>query len=516
MSDSPRFSLAGVSAPHKAAAAAGRDVLAVGGNALEALVAMAAMLAVALPHRAGLGGDALILVREPRGRTHVIDGTGAAGSAASREAYAKAGYDTPPRRGVKAALTVPGAVAGWHLALDMAQAFGGRLPLGDLLAPAIKLAREGFAATRTAPADLDDLSQQPGFAATFLHEGAWPEKGNLQRAPKLADLLEQLAHAGLRDFYRGDAGREITAELEKLGERIGAPVLRKDYETFEARLRKPLALRMGQDLLLAAPPPSMGLGHVFAVGLQRQLEISWRHEDKMLHVLAESAKRGHQLACGFAIDPKELDEKPETFLQGPIFEREAARLSPDRATALAFAPDIPKALHLAALDANGLTVSCTISMGDEDGPGVVLTRTGLLLNNRGRFFSLDPQAPHVLAPHRKVPFAPPPLLMAQDDGHILAFGSGRADIDAQILARLSAGQTLSHAMDAPRIACGRETHLFHEENFDPTCLRGLEKRGYALSTAHQDFGIAGALLRRRDGSIEGAADPRAEGAVEGF
>jgi gamma-glutamyltranspeptidase/glutathione hydrolase len=517
MADSPRFSVGAVTAPHRAAAAAGRDVLALGGNALEALVAMAGVLAMVQPQRAGLGADATLLVREPGGRAHVIDAAGTAGTPATREAYAKVGYDELPSLGLKAALTVPAAVAGWYVALDMARAFGGKIPLADLLAPAIKLAREGFAAADPAPAHLDALCEQTGFADAFLQDGKWPERGTMLRRTKLADVLEQLAHAGLRDFYRGDIGREICAELERLGERSSAPVLRADFEKYEARVRKPLSLRMGQNLLLAAPSPTRGLGSLFAIGLHAQLETSWRHEDKMLHALAEAAKRALPLARDMAVDPATLESLPDAFLSAKTFEREKALLSPDRAKPLAFTPDFPQGACLTAIDANGLAVSCMISMGDDYGAGLVLSRTGLLLNNNGRFFSLDPQAPHVLAPKRKTPFGPSPMIATHDEGRVLALASGNVEIDTQIFARICAGQGLADALEAPRFVLQSGTGLAIEDRVDPSTLRQLEKRGHEIAlSAPFSIGQAGALMRRRDGSIEGGADPRGEGAAEGF
>src|SRR5713101_7517658 len=129
-----------VAAPHHAAVEAGRAVLAEGGNALEAMVAMAATIAAVYPHMNHLGGDGFWLVREPSGRVRAIMAAGRAGANARRELYRE--YETIPPRGPLAALTVPGAIAGWRLALEAAQAHGGRLPLGELLAPAIRHASE--------------------------------------------------------------------------------------------------------------------------------------------------------------------------------------------------------------------------------------------------------------------------------------------------------------------------------------------------------------------------------------
>src|SRR5262249_52317442 len=155
-----------VAAPHHAAAAAGRDVLAEGGNAVEAMVAMAAAIAAAYPHMSHVGGDGFWLVREPSGRMRAIEAAGPA-RAPARPALHRAHEAIPPR-GPLAALTVPGAVGGWSLALEAARALGGRLPLAVLLAAAIRQSREGYGVTRSqarlTTEKLAELEHVPGFA----------------------------------------------------------------------------------------------------------------------------------------------------------------------------------------------------------------------------------------------------------------------------------------------------------------------------------------------------------------
>ena len=169
-----------VCAPHSAAVEAGRAVLAEGGNALEAMVAMAAMIATVYPHMNHIGGDGFWLVREPSGRVHALMAAGRAGADARRELYRE--DETIPTRGPLAALTVPGAIAGWSLALEAAKANGGRLPLPDLLAPAIRASTEGYVVTPSQAAltadKLAELEHVPGFAATFLPDGKPPDDGS--------------------------------------------------------------------------------------------------------------------------------------------------------------------------------------------------------------------------------------------------------------------------------------------------------------------------------------------------
>ena len=171
----------------------------------------------------------------PRARPH---GGGTGGREGNAALYREHGYDEIPPRGPLAALTVPAAVAGWMLALQAAEAYGGKLPLDVLLGPAIRHARDGYVVTRSqarlTAEKLAECSDAPGFAATFLVDGKPPAEGATLKQQALAATLDQLANAGLHDFYRGDVGREIAADLE----RIGSPVTRADLERYEAAVAR--------------------------------------------------------------------------------------------------------------------------------------------------------------------------------------------------------------------------------------------------------------------------------------
>src|SRR5258708_1669712 len=179
-----------VAAPHHAAAEAGRAILAEGGNALEAMIAMAAAIAAVYPHMNHIGGDGFWLVRQPKRPLHALMGAGRAGADSRIDRYRDDGHDEIPPRGPLAALTAPGAVAAWMLALDVAKAHGARLPLATLLDAAIRHARHGFAVTpgqaRLTAEKLAELKDVPGFAATFLLHGKPPAAGTTCRQTALA------------------------------------------------------------------------------------------------------------------------------------------------------------------------------------------------------------------------------------------------------------------------------------------------------------------------------------------
>ena len=165
-----------------------------------------------------IGGDGFWLIREPSGRVRALMGAGRAGAKATPRFYRDAGYDEIPARGPLAALTVPGAIAGWMLAADAAKGQGGKLPLDVLLTSAIRRAREGYVVTRSqarlTAEKLPEMDKAVGFEEAFLLKGKVPDAGAVLKQTAFAATLEHLAHAGLDDFYRGDVGREISADLE--------------------------------------------------------------------------------------------------------------------------------------------------------------------------------------------------------------------------------------------------------------------------------------------------------------
>ncbi|HEV7981530.1 MAG TPA: gamma-glutamyltransferase, partial [Xanthobacteraceae bacterium] len=312
-------------APHHAAAEAGRAILGEGGNALEAMVAMAATIAAVYPHMNHVGGDGFFLVRERSGRVRALMAAGRAGAKARNELYRAEGYDTIPERGPLAALTVPGAVAGWMLALEAAKAQGGRLPLATLLEAAIRHARDGYAVTRSqarlTAEKLAELEKAPGFAATFLADGKPPEAGTGLRQPALAATLDHLAKAGLEDFYRGDVGREIASDLE----RIGSPVTRADLEAAHAVVADPLSLTIEAGTLYNAPPPTQGVASLLILGLFARLRVAEAESFDHVHGLVEATKRAFRLRDRIITDPDRLPGPLEPFLEGKFLDGEVAR-----------------------------------------------------------------------------------------------------------------------------------------------------------------------------------------------
>ena len=523
------FEHAAVAAPHSAAAEAGRDILAAGGNAIEAMIAMAATIAVVYPHMNAIGGDGFWLIREASGRVRYIEACGPAGARATPERYRKLGHDTIPARGPLAAVTIPGTVGGWALAREIAQAGGARLPLADMLAPAIRHASDGYAVSaseeRTVPFEVEALRQAPGFAATYLVDGKTPKAGTIRRPEKLAATLEQLAKAGLDDFYRGDIGRELAADMD----RIESGGTRADLEAYRAVLREPLMLKLAGRTHYNAPPPTQGLASLIILGIYDRLGPQRPESFGHIHGLIEASKRGLAIRDAVCTDYEKLRHVPADFLTPQALQREADAIDMRRAGPWPVKPTNGDTIWMGAIDRHGCAVSFIQSIYWEYGSGCVLPATGVLLQNRGVSFSLDPGAVNPLVPGRRPFHTLNPPLAVFDDGRIVSYGAmggdGQPQFQAQVFTRLLAGESVASALDKPRFLYGRawgtqSTSLKLEPRFDDEVLRDLRRAGHEIELAPapylDGFGHAGALIRSPGGRIEAGHDPRSDGGAAGL
>jgi gamma-glutamyltranspeptidase len=517
-----------VCAPHGAAAEAGRAILAEGGNALEAMVAMAASIAAVYPHMNHIGGDGFWLVREPRGRVRAIMAAGPAGARATPDLYRE--HDSIPARGPLAALTAPGAVGGWMLALEAAQAFGGGLPLDLLLGAAIRQARDGYAVTksqaRLSAEKLAELKDVPGFAAVFLPEGKPPDSGATLRQSALAGTLDHLAHAGLDDFYRGDVGREIAADLEK----ISSPVTRGDLAQYRATLAEPLSVRLEAGTLYNTPPPTQGLAALIILALHQRLRIAEAESFEFVHGVVEATKRAFRVRDRIITDPARLPAPPERFLDAGFLDVEVEKIDRRKAAPWPAPKGEGDTVWMGAADSSGLVVSYIQSLYWEFGSGIVLPSTGVLMQNRGSSFSLDRNALNALAPGRLPFHTLNPALAVLGDGRIMAYGTMGGDGQPQTQAMLFARhvlhrQPLDKAIDSPRWLLGRTwgstvTNLRMESRFDGNLLDRLASAGHDIEVLPEPYsdtmGHAGAVVLHPDGTLEGAHDPRADGGAAGL
>jgi gamma-glutamyltranspeptidase/glutathione hydrolase len=516
-----------VCAPHFATAETGRSILAEGGNAIEAMLAMAASIAAVYPHMTHIGGDGFWLIREPSGRVRAIMAPGPTAVQAKPELYRE--HETMPTRGPLAALTVPGAVGGWMLAHEASKAHGGRLPLKDLLTPAIVQAREGYTVTRSQERltreQFDTLKDVPGFAAQFLRDGKIPPVGTVLKQEALAAMLEHLTHAGLDDFYRGDVGREIASDLE----RIRSPLVRGDLERYRATLAEPLRVALPSGTVFNTDAPTQGVVSLIIVALFARLGVTKAEGFDHVHGLVEATKRGLAVRDRLVTDPNYLAHPLDRVLEEPYLAGEAFKIDRRKAAEWPLPASKGDTIWMGAADTNGLVVSYIQSLYWEFGSGCVLPRTGLLMQNRGASFSLVPGALNYLTPGRLPFHTLNPALAVLKDGRVMAYGcmggDGQPQTQGAVFTRyVDFGEPLLEAIDRPRWVLGRtwgapRTALRMESRFEEALIDALIGAGHdveVLSDGYSDvMGHAGAVVLHPNGTCEGAHDPRADGGAAG-
>lgn len=518
-----------VTSPHHLASEAGLRVLREGGNAVEATIAMAAALAVVYPHMTAIGGDGFWLVGAPGEEPVAIDACSRAAAAATPELYFRAGLKAIPQRGPLAANTTAGTIAGWGEALALSAERGGTLPLARLVEDAVWHARNGFAVTASqselTAQKQPELGHVSGFADAFLVDGAAPATGATMKLPALGETLHRLGIEGTESFYRGALAREIAHDLAT----AASPVTQDDLAACRASRVAPLSVKLPGIQLYNFPPPTQGLASLMILALFSRLGVSEAEGFAHLHGLVEATKQAFLVRDRLVGDPDAMEGDPRDWLTDVALDRLAARIDPARALPWPAPPSAGDTVWLGAIDGNGLAASFIQSIYFEFGSGVVLPQTGIVWQNRGSSFALAGAGPRLLAPGRK-PFHTLNPAMAQfEDGRHMVYGTmggeGQPQTQGALFSRYALfGQELQAAITAPRWLLGRtwgaETvTLKLEDRFPPELVAALRSAGHEVETVapfDAMMGHAGAIVRQADGRLEGASDPRSDGAAMGF
>jgi gamma-glutamyltranspeptidase/glutathione hydrolase len=510
-------------APHHLASQAGLDVLKDGGTAVEACVAMAAALAAVYPHMTGIGGDGFWLIHEPDGRVHAIDACGASAEAADLNLYT--GYTDIPWRGPLAANTVAGTLSGWERALA---GDSGTLGLKRLLRDAIALASDGVAVTRggadIAAAKHAELIAQPGAYGDIFAPGGRPLVENDRlRQPALAATLQALAEDGLQDFYTGKVARSIAADLAALG----SPISAQDLARHSATKPAPLSIAVRGARLFNTAPPTQGLASLLILALFDKLAVTQGEGFAHLHGLIEATKQAFLVRDRHVGDLSYMAIPPQDILDDrAALAAMVAQIDPQRALPWPQPSAFGDTTWFGAADARGQVVSCIQSTYFEFGSGLVLPETGIIWQNRGSSFRLATDGWNALKPGRKPFHTLNPALALFDDGRVMAYGTmggeGQPQTQAAIFSRYAWFDTpLQEAITRPRWLLGRtwgetSTTLKLESRVDPATVDALKQAGHdveILASFTPTMGHAGAVVRHPTGLIEGATDPRSDGAV---
>ncbi|OEC35135.1 gamma-glutamyltransferase [Pseudomonas sp. 21C1] len=524
---------AAIASAHPAASVAGEETLAQGGNAFDAAVAISAALAVVEPYGSGLGGGGFFLLREA-GETpafRFIDARERAPLAADADLYRRDGK-------VQRELSLNGALAaaipGLPAALvHLAERYG-RLPLADSLAPAIRLARDGFTVDRVyrerATWRLAALRDDAESARLFLTDGEVPAERTLLRQPELAATLQRLAEAGHAGFYAGAMAKTLVEGVRAAGGIWQLDDLRQ-YQVVE---REPLRVSLNEQReLISAPPPSAG-GLAIAQSLLMLQELPWREAAPVqrTHYVVEALRRAYR-DRGLLGDP-DFVRNPTAQLLTPEHLHSLTRsIDPERATPsdqLEAAPGIHEGdhtTHFSVLDAQGNAVAATLSINLPFGAAFTVPGTGVLLNDEMDDFAADVEGANayglvgshanaIAAGKRPLSSMSPTFIDSPEA--FTSFGTpGGSRIPSMVLLSILAYLDEQPIEQWPAVA--RYHHQFrpdvieHEpDTFSVEQRQALEARGYTLKALERTYGNQQVLRwNKRDNQVEAASDPRGIG-----
>lgn len=514
-----------VASPHSLASAAGVQALRDGGSAIDAVIAANAVLTVVYPDQTSIGGDCFLLYFDAaEKRVHALNGSGRAPQLADREALIAAGHARMPARGIHA-VTVPGTIAAW----STAHARFGRLDFARLLQPAIHYARDGFPLS---PNVADSIAHAAGSAwmsdlEPILYPGGrLPSAGSRMRLPRLADSLDAIASGGRDVFYTGAIAEQILAASRRLGGTFSA----SDLADHRAEWVEPVSTTYRDVTVLEFPPNSQGMTALVELNLAEQVAApaTWGSADH-LHPLIEAKKLAFAVRDRYVSDPAFVSIDTDRLTSKAY----AAALWRSYDPAVAGTGTLTEAgdtVYLCAVDGDGNAASIIQSVYLDFGSGVVADDTGIVLQCRGAYFSLDENHVNRLEGGKRTIHTLMPGMLLRDGELLGPIGTQGGDAQAQVHLQLITnlidyGMEPQAAIEAPRWVAGggpgSDLRLVGlESRFPEQTFVDLERRGHVVqrtSAFDVHFGHAQMILRDQEtGLLRGGADPRADGVALGY
>ncbi|MEJ2393539.1 MAG: gamma-glutamyltransferase [Candidatus Thiodiazotropha sp.] len=521
---------AAIASAHPLATAAGHEILQQGGNAFDAAVAVSAVLAVVEPYSSGIGGGGFwLLHRASDGYETMVDGRERAPLAATRDLYLDEAGHVIPNLSINGPLAagIPGEPAAL---VHLSQGYG-RLPLKQVLAPAIRIAREGFPVDahylRMVNWRLEPLRADPAAAAVFLHDEQAPELGSLIYQPDLADTLQRLADEGAAGFYRGELAKQLVAGVKAAG---GIWEL-EDLARYKVVEREPIRSRyMGLTITSAAPPSSGGVALATMLNILQGFNLPTVEEPQRTHLIVEAMRRAYRDRADYLGDPDYVDI-PVKALTHPWYAAGLARdIEMNKAS-----PSVGNlaheegrdTTHFSVLDREGNRVSATLSINYPFGSCFMVAGTGVLLNDEMDDFSASPGVPNVyglvgaeanaIAGGKRMLSSMSPTFV-EDEGQLAILGTpGGSRIITMVLLgilEMADGKGAQAWVERPRF---HHQYLpdvieFEPEAFSENLRKQLKAMGHELKQLDHSYGNMQAIYwDKRSGRVEAASDPRGIG-----
>ena len=509
-------------------------VLQRGGSAVDAAIAANAMLGLVEPTGSGIGGDLFAIVWDPKsGRLHGINASGRAAGALSLDYFRERGITRIPPFG-PLPVTVPGAVDGWF---ELHGRFG-RLPMAEVLAPAIHYAEAGFPVTEVIAyywqVNAGRLESYPGFRETFMPHGRAPAKGEMFRNPRLAKTYRKLASGGRDVFYKGEIARSIDAYMKANGGFLAY----EDLASHHSEWVEPVVTSYRGYDVWELPPNGQGIAALQMLNILEGYDIAAMGfgSADYLHVLAEAKKLVFEDRARYYADPDFSEIPVERLLSKSYGAERRALIDMKRAAAAYPAGDMAAGpadtVYLTVADADGMMVSLIQSNYRGMGSGMTPGELGFVLHDRGENFSLRDGHPNAFAPGKRPFHTIIPAFVTRDGRPLMSFGVMGGDMQPQghvqvIVNLVDFGLNLQEAGDAPRLRHDGSSQptdevmtdggfIALEPGFDAAVVAELERRGHVVKVGDGDFGGYQAIRREPSGAYAGASESRKDGNAAGY
>lgn len=505
----------------------GLDVLKRGGNAVDAAIAMAAMLNVTEPMMTGIGGDAFAIVYWSK--TKELKGLNASGRAPrslTREYFARKNLKSIPNGGMEA-VTVPGAFDGWVTLVDKY----GTMKMVDLLAPAIAYAENGFPVMeKTAEdwqAEVRKLQRTPAATSNYLVDGRAPRAGEIFRQPNLARTLRSLANGGRDAFYKGEIARAIVDYCKK----NGGFITMEDLAETKSDWVELISTNYRGYTVYEIPPNGQGLTALLALNILEGFDLSTLSAQpaRYYHTMIEAMKIAFADRNRYIADPAFAKVPVAELLSKSYAAKRRSLINSEKALDSVPPGDLnlgSDTTYLSVVDKDGNAVSFINSLFDAFGSGVVAGDTGIVLQNRGTAFSLDPDHPNRLEPGKRPFHTIIPAMVFKDGQLFMSFGVMGGAIQpqghVQVLVNIfDLGMDLQEAIDAPRFRFMTGKSVLFEDELTAPVIEKLIAMGHVRATPpgvlRSSMGGGQAIMiDPATKTLMGASDPRKDGMAMGY
>ena len=507
----------------------GLDILQRGGNAVDAAIAMAAVLNVTEPNMTGVGGDAFMMVYSAKTKKlEALNASGRAPRALTAERVASLGNKVMPTSGMET-ITVPGAFDGWTTLLEK----HGTMKLPDLLAPAIALAENGFPLMEKTVADwipeVEKLRRTPAAASTYLFNGEPPKPGDIFVQKNLARTLRTLAKGGREAFYRGEIAKAIVDYCQK----NGGYLTMEDFAEHKSTWVEPISTTYRGHTLYEFPPNNQGLTALLLLNILEGVDIKSMRDDpaRYYHTLIEATKIAFADRNRYIADPAFSKVPVQELLSKDYATKRRALINPDKAIDPPAYGEVKMGsdtTYFTVVDKDRNAVSFINSLFNSFGSGIVAGDTGIMLHNRGSGFVLQPDHPNRLEPGKRPFHTLIPAMVFKDGRLLMTYGVMGGDIQAQghaqvLINLIDRGLNLQQAIDAPRVRYMSGRGVMLEDTLPPAVVAALIARGHErvmppAGVMHRALmgGGQAIMIDQQTGALLGASDIRKDGLAIGY